>query len=366
MVRRLAELGLATHEPYRGVALTDAGAARRARGDPPPPPARAAPRRPRHAVGPRPRRGRGARAPHLRGARGADRRAARRPDARPARRPDPRPPTSRSTRAQSVALDALEVGARGRFVRVSDADPEMLRYLAERGIAPGADAARSSSASRSAARSSRASATRRTCSAAALARAMRVEVGAHEPRRRATRAAAPRRPAAPAGLDPETAAHARSRATCERLARARRGSRTTLARPRPGVRRVRRLRRPRQLRDEHRRRRELRLPAAVGAARREPHGDADPEPVGEARHRDRQQPARSSAASTSRAAARVGLWVQAEIVAMATDLAEFVGAAIALNLLFGIPLFPAGADHRGRLVRRARRCSAAATGASRW
>ena len=28
-----------------------------------------------------------------------------------------------------------------------------------------------------------------------------------------------------------------------------------------------------------------------------------------------------------------GLWVQAEIVAMATDLAEFVGAAIALNLL---------------------------------
>ena len=27
---------------------------------------------------------------------------------------------------------------------------------------------------------------------------------------------------------------------------------------------------------------------------------------------------------------------------MATDLAEFVGAAIALNLLFGVPLFPAG------------------------
>jgi manganese transport protein len=37
-----------------------------------------------------------------------------------------------------------------------------------------------------------------------------------------------------------------------------------------------------------------------------------------------------------------GLWVQAEIVAMATDLAEFVGAAIALNLLFGVPLFIAG------------------------
>lgn len=36
------------------------------------------------------------------------------------------------------------------------------------------------------------------------------------------------------------------------------------------------------------------------------------------------------------------LWVQAEFVAMATDLAEFLGAAVALNLLFGIPLFPAG------------------------
>jgi manganese transport protein len=37
-----------------------------------------------------------------------------------------------------------------------------------------------------------------------------------------------------------------------------------------------------------------------------------------------------------------GLWVQAEVIAMATDLAEFVGAAIGLNLLFGVPLFPAG------------------------
>lgn len=36
------------------------------------------------------------------------------------------------------------------------------------------------------------------------------------------------------------------------------------------------------------------------------------------------------------------LWVQAEIIAMATDLAEFIGAALALNLLFGIPLLPAG------------------------
>jgi manganese transport protein len=37
-----------------------------------------------------------------------------------------------------------------------------------------------------------------------------------------------------------------------------------------------------------------------------------------------------------------GLWVQAELIAMATDMAEFVGAAIALNLLFDVPLFAAG------------------------
>jgi manganese transport protein len=38
----------------------------------------------------------------------------------------------------------------------------------------------------------------------------------------------------------------------------------------------------------------------------------------------------------------ISLWLQAEVVAMATDIAEVVGAALGLNLLFGIPLFPAG------------------------
>jgi len=38
-----------------------------------------------------------------------------------------------------------------------------------------------------------------------------------------------------------------------------------------------------------------------------------------------------------------GLWAQAEVVAIATDLAEVVGGAIALNLLFGIPLLLGGA-----------------------
>jgi manganese transport protein len=37
-----------------------------------------------------------------------------------------------------------------------------------------------------------------------------------------------------------------------------------------------------------------------------------------------------------------GLWLQAEVMAMATDVAEFLGAAIGLNLLFGVPLLVAG------------------------
>ncbi len=37
----------------------------------------------------------------------------------------------------------------------------------------------------------------------------------------------------------------------------------------------------------------------------------------------------------------LALWVQAELVAIATDLAEVIGAALGLNLLFGIGLFPA-------------------------
>ncbi|MDX6727835.1 MAG: DtxR family transcriptional regulator, Mn-dependent transcriptional regulator [Baekduia sp.] len=39
----------------------------------------------------------------------------------------------------TVGMDRLEIGDIGRFVRVSDSDPEMLRYLSARGIAPGDD-----------------------------------------------------------------------------------------------------------------------------------------------------------------------------------------------------------------------------------
>jgi manganese transport protein len=37
-----------------------------------------------------------------------------------------------------------------------------------------------------------------------------------------------------------------------------------------------------------------------------------------------------------------GMWAQAELMAMSTDIAEFLGAALGLNLLFGVPLLPAG------------------------
>jgi len=38
---------------------------------------------------------------------------------------------------QTRSMQSLEPGAHGRFVRISDSDPEMLRYLAGQGIAPG-------------------------------------------------------------------------------------------------------------------------------------------------------------------------------------------------------------------------------------
>ena len=40
---------------------------------------------------------------------------------------------------ETESMQSLEPGASGTFVRISDSDPEMLRYLAERGIAPGDD-----------------------------------------------------------------------------------------------------------------------------------------------------------------------------------------------------------------------------------
>jgi DtxR family transcriptional regulator, Mn-dependent transcriptional regulator len=41
--------------------------------------------------------------------------------------------------AVTASLESMEPGDRGTFARISDSDPDMLRYLAERGIAPGDD-----------------------------------------------------------------------------------------------------------------------------------------------------------------------------------------------------------------------------------
>jgi DtxR family transcriptional regulator, Mn-dependent transcriptional regulator len=48
-------------------------------------------------------------------------------------------PTRELTIAEepTISLQSLEPGATGTFVRISDSDPGMLRFLAERGIAPG-------------------------------------------------------------------------------------------------------------------------------------------------------------------------------------------------------------------------------------
>lgn len=51
-----------------------------------------------------------------------------------------------------------------------------------------------------------------------------------------------------------------------------------------------------------------------------------------------------------RTGVRLGLWFQAEIVVIMTDIAEIVGAAVALNLLFGVPLAVGGALSAAAMV----------------
>jgi DtxR family Mn-dependent transcriptional regulator len=58
----------------------------------------------------------------------------------PTRDPHGDPIPSRELTIEEVpteSLKSLEPGARGTFARVSDSDPDMLRYLSDRGIAPG-------------------------------------------------------------------------------------------------------------------------------------------------------------------------------------------------------------------------------------
>src|SRR5205814_7892334 len=96
---------------------------------------------------------------------------------------------------------------------------------------------------------------------------------------------------------------------------------------RPGVRGQRGLYRPRQLRYQHRWRHALWIQAALGAAVVERHGHPDSIPFRQAGYRHRTL----ATAELPRAfftTVTIGLWVAAELAALATDLAEFLGAAL--------------------------------------
>jgi DtxR family transcriptional regulator, Mn-dependent transcriptional regulator len=137
MVKRLAELGLAEHEPYRGVQLTDDGR-------------RVALEVIRHhrllelylvqSLGvPWDRVHEEAEVlEHVLSEELEELIAAKLGN--PTRDPhgDPIPTRELTIEEEPTqSLQSLEAGASGRFTRVSDSDPEMLRFLADRGISPG-------------------------------------------------------------------------------------------------------------------------------------------------------------------------------------------------------------------------------------
>ncbi len=137
MVKRLGELGLVTHQPYRGVSLTDAGR-------------RLALEVIRHHrllelylvkdLGvPWDRVHQEAEVlEHVLSEELEELIAAKLGDPTHDPHGDPIPTADLTIdEPPTDSLDSLPARARGTFVRVSDSDPEMLRYLADRGIAPG-------------------------------------------------------------------------------------------------------------------------------------------------------------------------------------------------------------------------------------
>ncbi|HET9103579.1 MAG TPA: metal-dependent transcriptional regulator [Solirubrobacteraceae bacterium] len=139
MVKRLGELGLVSHQPYRGVTLTEAGQ-------------RVALEVIRHhrllelylveSLGvPWDRVHAEAEVlEHVLSDELEELIAAKL--GHPTRDPHGDPIPSRELTIEETVTESLEVlepGTRGVFARVSDSDPAMLRYLADRGIAPGAE-----------------------------------------------------------------------------------------------------------------------------------------------------------------------------------------------------------------------------------
>jgi DtxR family Mn-dependent transcriptional regulator len=137
MVKRLGELGLAEHQPYRGVSLTDSGR-------------RVALEVMRHhrllelylveSLGvPWDRVHAEAEVlEHVLSEELEELIAAKLGDPTHDPHGDPIPTRELTIQeAPSVSLQTLDPGASGRFARISDSDPDMLRFLADRGIAPG-------------------------------------------------------------------------------------------------------------------------------------------------------------------------------------------------------------------------------------
>ena len=85
---------------------------------------------------------------------------------------------------------------------------------------------------------------------------------------------------------------------------------------------------------------------------------------GEARHRHRDEPGGGLPRALSTCRSRWLLWLQAEVIAMATDLAEFIGAALGLHLAVRHPALPRGVDH-GRVRVRDPRAAGARLPAAR-
>ena len=295
-------------------------------------------------MGPRPRRGRGARARALRGARGADRRQARQPDARPARRPDPDARRRIDERDDRPSLQALE---RRRPRHASCASPTPTRRCCATSPSaasrPGDDFEVVEKQPFDGPLFARFGDEVHVLGGA-LARAMRVE--RCEPRRRPHGDV---RPSAPSALQRVRASGRGLRACCRCSARrsspaSPTSTPATSPRTSPAARSTATCCCGCSLAANLMAMLIQNLSAKIGIAtgRNLPElcREHFPRPV------------------------TCGLWVQAELIAMATDLAEFVGAAIALNLLFGVPLFAAGPDDRRRRVRRSSRCRPAATAAS--
>ena len=192
------------------------------------------------------------------------------------------PPGSRSTRPLPRSSKHLPVGARGRVVRVLDAEPELLAYLDAQGIALGDEL--------------------EMLEPEPFGGSLRVTLGGRERSvgrlaaraLRKVRVSVRKLTMTPPEADSLAlqATPSRSRTPLERLL-ARGRLRATLAMLGPAFVAAIAYVDPGNFATNVPGRRPVRLPAALGRAHGQPHGHAGAVPVGQARHRHRPQPARA-------------------------------------------------------------------------